>query len=275
MLSVSLLICCVAAAATGKAIYRFYFHPYGSVLRSIIYPATIRLLTSEAARRLLWRLGRFTHRGISSIIGSGSSNSFSSNSATIFITIEDPHSFILLQCIKMLKQFYNVGFDIKILKPGVYAYDESNRDKQQSWLLKDSKVFAYIYNCKNIANENRYSKFRFNPPTVTSTFLRDSFSLDTITNDILLLGSKLGGTDSDEFLDVTLEIFISLWVSGKYQFKVDEFLKTRLKCDSINSGAKSESDMVDFDLYLQNNKSLLNKIGYFGPGVISFYGKKS
>ena len=139
-----------------------------------------------------------------------------------------------------------------MIKTGVYAYDTSHLDKQQEWLLKDSKVFAYLY-----SDSESYPR---NAPTVSASYLRGKFSLEAITNDAVALGQHLG-TTSDTYLHALEVIFSDLWVRGEYNFKHDDYHP------GYNEYRSGGAERV-----LQQNMALLSSAGYFGPGVLDYQG---
>lgn len=213
-------------------INRKRWRPHGSFSLSVLRPFISGLLTSRLVQSFSWFVYALLRRGLFYNSKKGI--------CKVFIAIDDPQSYILLQSIIILASKYNINFKLIILIPGLSVWDTNQLEISRLWTLKDCQIFALLYG--------------FDIP-IYNNKLKNNYNLVQLTSDLLDLVKK-GKTTDLIILESVLKLFKLAWS--------DISVSTSIQPSDFSEAQKST---------LNSNSKLLQRLGFYGPGVIEYEGE--
>ena len=225
-LQLSLLMPLLVTVAAYWIYKTFRFRPFGSVKNSIVKPALAYLLTVE----YLWIVYRFAQKL------ARRKKTAARGTMLAFISADDPHSFLMLQCLEiLLKKPSMPELEILVIQPGSSSWAKGDTF---TWVLKDSQHFADLYGMQS-PDDIEHDKTEGKINAATLALLKHNGS--NKVNDCLT-------------------ILRSVWNTKE------------LGSQNHASDIHSLADPV-FNSTLQLNMQILKKVGYYGPGVVEFEGE--
>lgn len=211
--------------------------PHGSFYRTYGRPILTAIITSGLFQRIIWVINIFKRRKSQQITGIKVPNSSKQSliQGFAFLSLDDPQSFILAQCLQIFSKHYpEVNIVVKILPLGVQAWDVSKVDPRE-WILRDAQKFAAAYDM--IAPE-----------------------ISVTSDEISVEARKL----------VTIKL-----VSASYELDkiIQAMSRVWRKSEGIDDRTESPIPANDATDILNENLKWLNKLGYYGPGVLIVEGE--
>lgn len=236
----------------------FYLYPYGSFLRSIVLPYLAKLYTHQNTTYIKWYYVSFI-RKFNKLFSPSIHNHKNCKTGYVFISPDDPQSFILLQCLLILYNKYpNLILKLIVIKSGSKTWATSD-NLNCEWVLNDAIQFANLYSNDNfniIKPNNTIGisrKKQWKDKLDYTTYIL--ISIQDQNNKDLLNGSLYATLN---MLKDSIKAMRNIWDESNSDFKQD--VNYRKFNDSIVT-------------ILENNKKILINCGYYGPGVVEIEGE--
>lgn len=159
-------------------------------------------------------------------------------SLDIFVSGDDAHSYVLLQCMQKLLQKYPVRATVAVLPPAINGWATSF-DVKTKWAVRDAALLAALYGLKE--------------PSLNSA---NSSSINMVTRRMLAGAQAVQGVDdsSKNTIDRTLMAMSTIWDGSE---KNEVFAEYSLGDHTI----------------LKRNTDYLKKLGFYNPGAVHFQGE--
>jgi hypothetical protein len=236
----------------------FSIYPYGSFFRSIVKPYLAMIYTHVNTTYIKWFyvsiLRKFNKTFIPSL-----KNYNNGKTGYVFISPDDPQSFILLQCLSILYNKYpNLILKLIVIKSGSKAWATSE-ELNYEWALKDAIQFANLYNNDNfniiIPNNSisisRKKEWKDKLVYITQVLI----NIQDHNNSELLKGSLLA---TSNMLKDSINAMCYIWSDSD--------------CN-INQDINYSKSIDTIQTILDNNYKILINCGYYGPGVVEIEGE--
>jgi hypothetical protein len=223
-------------------------HPHGTVAKTYIMARLTQLICCEPYRKAMWWICHILRRKHVDIVHVRPPSTI--KLGLVFICADDPHSFVLLQCLQKFTAIYSLCLRVVVLPVGVKAWS-TDATNQIQWALKDSERFCQLYDLEAPKGD---------PDKQTpEMFTR-------ITADLLRAckvhkqedpGSSSWEDISSERVAACIEILRHIWAPTATYTQHD------------SSSVLSKQQLNE----LKSNDALLRSAGYYGPGVIEVEGE--
>ena len=230
MLVYTVIILSVVSAVCYYYVWRVFCFPNGTIANTFLVPLVLKTLLSKPSLLLL----RFLHSLFRPL---------SQPTITLFISADDPQSFVLLQCVSQIKKKVAPELRVKLCILPLETLTWSTAYIQQlTWVLNDSIEFSTFYSLLEIDNKIPAS---------------DKFLSTTIA----LLNLQLSPTNlgDEELISRATKLMSMIWSKS-----------------SNNSPQTIEGNIISSEVWqeqLRKNKAYLNSCRYYGPGVCYLEGE--
>jgi hypothetical protein len=242
----ALAVLLVMAAAGSSYILKRRLLPHGTISKTIVMAQLTKLLCSERYRKFMWWISHFTRRKTLDI-KVGDKNT---KIGLAFVCADDPHSYVLLQCLKKLTAVHPLYVRVVVLPVGLktWATDANN---QIEWAVRDSAAFCKLYDIlPPMRNVNKQTNEAFISVTAKLLLVCHAATKDN--------SSSISWDDiSTERLTACIEVMGTVWGKSKTVTVGNEAVV-------LSSSQQRE---------LEANDKLLRQVGYYGPGVVEVEGE--
>lgn len=184
----------------------------------------------------------------------------------LFISIDDIQSFLLLKCTLKLINNYNINIKIYLLPLGINGWSINLKEKY-NWIINDCGLFSSLYLLKeeeDIINKNKNKKEYNDDKNKNNLYQSINLKITEVLSNSNFLDNQF---HNEHTINNVLDCFRQAW-SNQINEEDKEEKETK---DEINLGS-IENLIPELD-YLNQNHTLLRKLGYYNPGAIEMEGE--